>query len=1479
MTIGLPLAAQWKRLWAAGIIPLANQASCRWLFRLGDPSDNTAVETTAVQPLIAGEVCSAPTLSGPILPAGTTTGAADINVGDLNGDGRPDLVTSMGSANVVAVYFANASGGYGAATLYPAGTQPIDAVLADFNADNKLDLAIEGLTDASVLFGNGTGGFGAPTTITFAPEIVSDVRTGDFNGDGKPDLAIATILSGQPTGGKLRILLNDGAGGFTAGPAIALNANSGRLAIGDFNGDGKADVAASFSSVSAVADHVLVLLGNGNGGFAATIDVPTGQNATDATVAALGDLNGDGFADLGVVENSGTTRQLVLLFGDGTGHFAPQVLSNTAGIFRVASADMNGDGKLDLVATGTSFLGVLLGDGAGHFPNLTFFSAPTALELRLADLNGDGRTDVALAMGRAGAGGAEVLLNACGRASTDLALTVSDSPDPVQEGGALTYTATVTNNGPLAATNVSFTATVPTTATVNLVTPATGTCATPNAGVISCNLGTLQSGAAASVTVQVTVGNGGTLTTTAGVGSDQADPTPTNNSVTITTTVTAVGRALLVTNTNDSGAGSLRQAILDSNADSGDVDRISFNILGAGLHTIAPSTALPAMTQPAIIDGTTQPGFAGTPIIELSGANIATTVAGLAVNSPSGGAIKGLVVNRFRGAGITVSGPGITISGNYVGTTTSGTAAAGNFYGISLLDSSNNVIGGATAGTGNLISGNTSVGIVVTRSGGSGSNNNQIVGNLIGTDVTGTLPVPNATGVDIFDSSNNRIGGNDRSGAQRRVRQHAERRDDRRQCHGHARPGELRRDHGRRRSDPRERRRGHLDRQPRRHDRRHDVGCRQRDLGQQRRRDRCGYSELERPRPGEHDRTERGTDRGARESEQRCFHPVVNLGNDDWRHGGRRGQRHRRQPARRHQRRRHEHHDSGQHDQHQSGRNGELVTRERRNQPGVNGIEYTDRRQRHWRAQRDHRDDREPHGKRGVRRRHEQPDRGELHRRQRRRGGERRQRRRRRRLRRGRAEQLRRQLHHRHRQRDCRQLVQRRVGQRHQQLGPVQSHRHECGRDRGDPEWHWRCVRRRDCDAGARGTLVGFINNAGNLISGNNAYGLFVDGDQTQVQGNTIGNNLANAVGMIVGTNAHSLLLGGEDTGTPNLISGNTGIGVSILAGSPGGYVVEGNTIVGNGSHGISIGSPNNRIGGVIQFMENVISGNGGSGILISGPTATGNIVQRNYIGTNSNGTVANPNRGVQSGIFIQGASNNTVGGTTAEAANVVSGNTQHAITICCDSSASGNLILGNFVGTRRDGITPLGNGGIGIDIVSATNTTVGGPGAARNVIANNQTGVQIRTGAAGNVLRNNAIVANTTGVNINDGAVNNTIGGISAGDGNVLQGNGKALYVLNATSVGNAILGNSISGTLIGIDLANDGVTPTDPGDVDTGPNNLQNFPVLTSATVAGLTLTCTGDIEQQGKYRIPPRVLLERRVRPEPATAMARPSSERFR
>ena len=150
---------------------------------------------------------------------------------------------------------------------------------------------------------------------------------------------------------------------------------------------------------------------------------------------------------------------------------------------------MNGDGSLDLVATGTSFLGVLLGDGAGHFANPTFFSAPTALELRVADLNGDGRADVALAMQRAGAGGAAVLLNACGRASTDLALTVNDSPDPVQEGGTLTYSMTVTNNGPVAATQRQPDRDAACPTTVTSVTPAAGTCAAPNAGVIACNLG------------------------------------------------------------------------------------------------------------------------------------------------------------------------------------------------------------------------------------------------------------------------------------------------------------------------------------------------------------------------------------------------------------------------------------------------------------------------------------------------------------------------------------------------------------------------------------------------------------------------------------------------------------------------------------------------------------------------------------------------------------------------------------------------------------------------------------------------------------------------------------------------------------------------------------------------------------------------------------------------------------------------------
>ncbi len=294
----------------------------------------------------------------------------------------------------------------------------------------------------------------------------------------------------------------------------------------------------------------------------------------------------------------------------------------------------------------------------------------------------------------------------------------------------------------------------------------------------------------------------------------------------------------------------------------------------------------------------------------------------------------------------------------------------------------------------------------------------------------------------------------------------------------------------------------------------------------------------------------------------------------------------------------------------------------------------------------------------------------------------------------------------------------------------------------------------------------------GNVIEGN-----FIG---TDVTGNTA---LGNQFGVHIFSGANNTI-GGTPLGAANLISGNTSDGVLISGGTSTGNLVQGNFIgtnvagsaaLGNAGHGIVIdGAAGNTIGGTTVAARNIISGNAGtpsSGVFITGSQATGNALQGNYIGTDVNGTVALANTRV--GVVItNGASNNTVGGATAGARNVISGNGTNGIAITV--GASGNLVLGNFIGVDMTAASPLGNG-----------------------------------------LR---------GVSIN--ASDNIIGGTSGGEGNIIAFNGgDAVFASGGT--GNAILSNSIfSNTGIGIDLGADGATPNDTNDPDVGANNLQNFP-----------------------------------------------------
>ncbi len=324
--------------------------------------------------------------------------------------------------------------------------------------------------------------------------------------------------------------------------------------------------------------------------------------------------------------------------------------------------------------------------------------------------------------------------------------------------------------------------------------------------------------------------------------------------------------------------------------------------------------------------------------------------------------------------------------------------------------------------------------------------------------------------------------------------------------------------------------------------------------------------------------------------------------------------------------------------------------------------------------------------------------------------------------------------------------------------------------------------------------------------------------------------------------------------------------GISLY--TRGGNIIEGNYIGTNAAgtaalaesdFGILISnSSNNRIGGLTTAARNVIC----RGVHIDQSGSTGNVVEGNYMGVNTTGTASLGGGGF--GVAIDhGASNNVVGGTTPAARNIISGNT---FGVGILRNANSNVVTGNYIGINAAGTAAVRNLFHGVQIrFDANNNTIGGNTASeRNIISGNGgDGVNIdnngnSTGnlTSGNLIRGNFIGADPTGttaignggngVNISFGASGNFIGGFadSSGGGNVIAFNGGRGIVVES-GTGNFLIGNSIfSNTLLGIDLGANGVTANDNCDADTGANNLQNFPVLTSATSSGNTTTITGTL-----------------------------------
>ena len=272
-----------------------------------------------------------------------------------------------------------------APSAFGAGTNPDSAAVGDFNGDGKMDLAVanEGSDNVSILLGNGDGTFQAAVNYGAGTDPDS-VAVGDFRGDGKLDLVVANYYSNN-----VSVLLGNGDGTFQAAVNYGVSAPTS-VAVGDFNGDGKLDLA-----VANVFSEVSVLLGNGDGTFQAAVNY--GAGAEPAWVA-VGDFNGDGKLDLAVANVDSNNVSILLGNGDGTFKAAVNYGVGTEPV-SVAVGDFNGDGKLDLaVANYGSNVSVLLGNGDSTFQAAVNYGAGAEPAcVAVGDFNGDGKLDLAVA--------------------------------------------------------------------------------------------------------------------------------------------------------------------------------------------------------------------------------------------------------------------------------------------------------------------------------------------------------------------------------------------------------------------------------------------------------------------------------------------------------------------------------------------------------------------------------------------------------------------------------------------------------------------------------------------------------------------------------------------------------------------------------------------------------------------------------------------------------------------------------------------------------------------------------------------------------------------------------------------------------------------------------------------------------------------------------------------------------------------------
>ncbi len=363
-------------------------------------------------------------------------------VGDVNGDGKPDIIATTSYYNNVSVFLNDGAGNFPTRTDYTTGQSPWAVAIGDVNNDGKTDIVTANQEgdfaggSISVLLGNGDGTY-QPRADFDAETTPQGIVLADFNSDGNLDAATANNV--QP--GYIRLFFGNGDGTFSGGQSLSTGDNPRPITTDDFNGDGNPDVVVTYAQwcgCDTVSPWVSVFLSNGDGTFQPRADYPVGVLYESHSVTT-GDINRDGSPDL-IVSN--TYGSVSVLLGNGDGTFQPEVVYPVNGAWGSLLGDFNGDGNPDVVTGGdfyTNFgtISLLLGNGDGTLQPYVEYFAGSPFTMSGVDLNGDGALDISTS--NLFDTSVYIFFNLGG---SRVSLTSSENPS--RAGDPVTFTATVT---------------------------------------------------------------------------------------------------------------------------------------------------------------------------------------------------------------------------------------------------------------------------------------------------------------------------------------------------------------------------------------------------------------------------------------------------------------------------------------------------------------------------------------------------------------------------------------------------------------------------------------------------------------------------------------------------------------------------------------------------------------------------------------------------------------------------------------------------------------------------------------------------------------------------------------------------------------------------------------------------------------------------------------------------------------------------